>query len=166
MARYILPHFGQLDSENVDEYYDTTIKLHDSDIRVDLNFESSSIETSRLEIARRFIEQIADFDYKNKKYIEQDFKDKDADTVKTYIEHHLDELGDDELNELIDASNKKLSRQEQLLKKLQLVRMGLYPDSEEQFAIFDYSIGEEITQYLVVLFVDEFGNLDYITMES
>lgn len=43
--------------------------------------------------------------------------------------------------------------------------MGLYPDSDDQFAIFDYSIGPEITQYLVVLFIDEFGDLDYITMQ-
>lgn len=109
---------------------------------------------------------MADYDFKNKKYIEQDYKDEDADTVREYIDHHLDELGETEISELIDTSNKKISQGDQLVKKLHLVRMGLYPDSEDQFAIFDYSIGPEITQYLVVLFIDEFGNLDYITMES
>ncbi len=166
MAKYILPHFGQIDSEKLDEYYDVSINFHDSEIQIDLNFGSSAIDTNRLDIAKRFIEQIADFDFKNKKYIEQDFKDNNSDTVREYIDHHLEELGEDELSELIDPTKKKISKQEQMLKKLTLVRMGLYPDSDDQFAIFDYSIGQEITQYLVILFVDEFGNLDYITMES
>ena len=50
--------------------------------------------------------------------------------------------------------------------KLQLVRVGIYPDSTGQFAIFDYSLGQEMTNYLVVINTDENGNLDYMTMES
>lgn len=166
MAKYVLPSFGQLDSENLEEYYDCDIIFNNTQVSIDLNFGDCKIDISRLEIAKKFIEQIADYDYKNKKYIEQDYTDEDGDTVREYVEHHLDELGEDELSELIDPSNKKTSREDQLVKKLHLVRMGLYPDSDDQFAIFDYSIGPEITQYLVVLFIDEYGNLDYLTMES
>ncbi|MBK8496483.1 MAG: DUF2004 domain-containing protein [Chitinophagaceae bacterium] len=32
--------------------------------------------------------------------------------------------------------------------------------------MFDYSIGQEITNYLIVINTDENGNLDYMTMES
>lgn len=166
MAKYVLPHFGQLDSENINEYYDCEINFNNTNVAIDLNFGDTKIDIGRLEIAKKFLEQMADYDFKNKKYIEQDYKDDDCDTVREYIDHHLEELGEDELSELIDQKNKKISQGDQLVKKLHLVRMGLYPDSDDQFAIFDYSIGPEITQYLVVLFVDEFGNLDYITMES
>lgn len=40
------------------------------------------------------------------------------------------------------------------------------PHNENQFAIFDYSIDQDLTQYLVVINTDENGNLDYMTMES
>ncbi|MFN8242844.1 MAG: DUF2004 domain-containing protein [Ferruginibacter sp.] len=166
MAKYTLPCFGQLDTENLEEYYDTVIRYNNSEVSIDLNFCDTRVDPGRLEIAKKFIEQIGDFDLKNKQYIEQDYRDEDADTVREYVAHHLEELGDDELDALIDPSNKKLNKEEQLVKRLSLVRMGLYPDSDDQFAIFDYSIGPDITQYLVVLFTDEFGNLDYITMES
>jgi hypothetical protein len=53
-----------------------------------------------------------------------------------------------------------------MLSKLHLVRVGLYPDSEDEFAIFDYSIGQELTQYLVVINTNEDGEIDYMTMES
>lgn len=166
MAKYTLPCFGQLDTENLEEYYDTVIRYNNSEVSIDLNFCDTRVDPGRLEIAKKFIKQIGDFDLKNKQYIEQDYRDEDADTVREYVAHHLEELGDDELDALIDPSNKKLNKEEQLVKRLSLVRMGLYPDSDDQFAIFDYSIGPDITQYLVVLFTDEFGNLDYITMES
>ena len=52
------------------------------------------------------------------------------------------------------------------MNSLRLVRVGLFPDSEDRFAIFDYSIGRNLTQYLVVINTDENGNLDYMTMES
>jgi hypothetical protein len=44
--------------------------------------------------------------------------------------------------------------------------VGIYPDSEARFAVFDYSLGRNITDDLVVICTDENGNLDYITMES
>jgi len=166
MAKCILPHFGQLDTDQLEEYYDASLNLNGVEVQLDLNFDNKKIDPARLDIAKRFLEQITDFDFKNRKYIEQDFEDSNEDTVRTYIDSHLEEMGEDELDSLVDRSNKKVSPEKQLMKQLHLVRMGLYPDSEEQFAIFDYSIGQELTQYLVVIFTDEFGNLDYITMES
>ncbi len=46
------------------------------------------------------------------------------------------------------------------------MRIGLYPDSDGQFAIFDYSIGRDLVDYLVVINTDENGMLEYMTMES
>ena len=53
-----------------------------------------------------------------------------------------------------------------MINALRLVRIGLYPDSDQQFATFDYSIGQELTDYLAVINTDEKGNLVDMTMES
>lgn len=166
MANYTLPHFGQLDLTNLDEFYNVNMEFNGQEIQIDLNFENKSIDTKSLDIAKKFILNIADFDKKNKKYIEKDYADEDSDTVKTYVEHHLEEVDKAELTGLVDFENKKMSPEQQLVKALRLVRLGLYPDSEDQFAIFDYSIGQELTQYLVVINTDQNGKLDYMTMES
>ncbi len=166
MAKYTLPPFGQLDTDQPETYYEAEVPLKDFSVQIDLNFDGTPVTTADLDTAKRFIEQLPDFDFRNKKYLEQDFADEEADTVRTYLEHHLEELGEAELGELIDFSNKKISPEKQLLKQLHLVRMGLYPGNEDQFAIFDYSIGPEFTQYLVVIFTDASGNPSYITMES
>jgi hypothetical protein len=166
MTDYALPHFGNLPTENLEEYYDVDIEFNGNIIQIDLNFENKKIDTKRLDVVKRFIESLVTFDKQNKLYIDQDFNDEDCDTVKTYLEHHLEEIDKDELAELIDINDKAKEPIQQLKDKLHLVRVGLYPDSEDQFAIFDYSIGQEITQYLVVINTNENGELDYMTMES
>lgn len=166
MANYSLTHFGQIDLTNLEEYYDVNIDFDGQEIQIDLNFENKTIYSKRLDTIKQFIEKIADFDKKNKKYIEQDYSNEDCDTVKTYVEHHLEEIDKAELSGLVDFDNKSISPEKQLMKALRLVRIGLYPDSEDQFAIFDYSIGRDLTDYLVVINTDEEGKLDYMTMES
>ena len=166
MANFKLPHFGPIDSAALDEYYDVDIDFNNKEIQIDLNFENKTIDIERLEIVKHFIENIRIHDLNNKKYIEVDFTDEDGDTVREYLEHHIEELATDDLNQLIGFNTKTIDRPKLLLKKLHLIRVGLYPDSKEQFAIFDYSIGQELTNYLVVINTDENGNLDYITMES
>lgn len=166
MASFKLPHFGPIDPAALEEYYDVEILFNDKEIQIDLNFESKTIDPQRLELAKQFIDNIRIHDLNNKKLIEADYKDEEGDTVKFYLEHHLEELGEEELSALVDVNSKSSEHEKQLLQKLHLVRVGLYPDSADQFAIFDYSIGQDITNYLVVLFTDENGNLDYMTMES
>jgi hypothetical protein len=166
MAQYTLPHFGDIDLTNLDEYYDVDITFNDHDFQIDLNFENKTIDAQRLDKVKEFIEKIAELDAKNKVYIEEDYTDEEADTVKTYVQHHLEEIDREALAALVDFENKTIDPEKQLVKQLHLIRMGLYPDSEDQFAIFDYSIGAELTNYLVVINTDEEGNLEYMTMES
>lgn len=166
MAEYNLPHFGNLQTENLDEYYDVDIEFNGNEIQIDLNFENKRIDSKRMDIVKQFIECLVTYDKQNKLYIDRDFNDEDSDTVKTYLEHHLEEVDKDELAELIDISDNTREPIKQLMDKFHLVRVGLYPDSEDQFAVFDYSIGQEITQYLVVINTNENGELDYMAMES
>jgi hypothetical protein len=159
MAMIKIPHFGPLDPQLLEEYYDTEIDFNGNQIQVDLNFGSSSIDPAKLETVKAFIDNIRIHDIRNKQFIDNDYKNEDGDTVKTYLEHHLEELGEDVLAELSE-------HEKQLLKKLRLVRVGIYTEGEDQFAIFDYSLGQDITDYLVVINTDENGNLVYMTMES
>ena len=164
MATVTLPHIGRIDTDSLDEYYEAAATFNGAQIQIDLNFESKTIESKRLEVVKEFINNIRIHDINNKKYIERNYTDRD--TVKSYLEHHLEELGENELSELIDFNSKSVEHEKQLLKRLHLVRVGIYPDNEAQFAIFDYSIGQEITNYLIVINTDENGNLEYLTMES
>jgi len=166
MANFKLPFFGTIDSESLEEYYDVETDFNGTSIQIDLNFNAKTIETKKLETVKSFIENIRIHDINNKKIIAKDYEDEDCDTVKVYLEHHLEELGEDELADLIGSNSKSEDHEKLLLKKLHLVRVGIFPEGEDQFATFDYSIGQDLTDQLVVIDTDENGNLVYITMES
>ena len=159
MSTYTLPHFGELDLDSLEEYYDTDIEFGGHEVQLDLNFENTSIDPARLEIVKQFIDNLTAYDANNRLAMEKDFEE--GDTVISYLEHHQEELAT-----LVESEDTPDEPKKQMLSKLHLVRAGFYPDSEDQFAIFDYSIGKELTQYLVVLFTNEKGELDYMTMES
>ncbi len=166
MTNIKLPYFGIIDAASLEEYYDAAVDFNGMEIQVDLNFENNTIDIKILETVKQFLENLRIHDLNNKKSIQKDFDDKEGDTVRAYLEHHTEELATDDLYQLIGAGARTAAQAKLLLKKLHLVRLGLYPGSEEQFAIFDYSIGTELTNYLVVLDTDENGNLEYMTMES
>jgi len=166
MAAFTLPYFGSINPASLEEYYEVDIKFEGNEVQIDLNFENKEIDPSKLETLRKFLENIEELDKQNKGYINKDYKDKNGDTVKFYLEHHLEEIDEETLSSLIDFNNKSIEPEKQLLSKLHLIRIGLHPDNDEAFAIFDYSIDPEFTNYLVVIHTDKNGKLDYMTMES
>ena len=106
MATFSLPHFGPLDPDDLEEYYDTTIPFGGNIIQVDLNFENKTIDTKRLATAKHFIDNIRIFDINNKGYITSDYNDANGETVQFYLQHHLEELGTAELAALLPRGSK------------------------------------------------------------
>ncbi|MBW3524369.1 DUF2004 domain-containing protein [Chryseobacterium sp. NKUCC03_KSP] len=166
MKEYTLQHFGTLSTKNLEEYYVVNIEFEGDEIEIDLNFEKKTIDTITMDKVKNFIENIEKYDKLNKTCILTDYNNEDGDIVKSYLEHHLEEVQKDALSNLITFDDNTTEPELQLLKNLKLVRVGLYPDNEDNFAIFDYSIGVEITNYVIVIYTDENGQLDYMTMES
>lgn len=167
MSQYILPHFKPVDLQKPQEYDSAEIEFNGNELDLDMNFWGEPIEAKQLDAVKNILDNLTDFDAKNRQYIAQDFADESADTVVTYVEHHLTELPEEELKELIDFNNTAVSPEQQLINSLQLVRVGFYPDQgEDQIAVFDYSLGRDITNYLIVIFINAEGTLDHITMES
>lgn len=166
MAEYTLPHFGNLATENLEEYYVANIEFDEDEIEIDLNFENKTTDTITMHKVKNFIENIEKYNKLNHTYILNDHNDEDGDTVRSYLEYHLEEVEKEELSGLINFDDKTTKPELQLLKNLKLVRIGLYPDTEDNFAIFDYSIGVEITDHVVVVNTDENGQLYHMTMES
>jgi len=66
----------------------------------------------------------------------------------------------------IAYEDKTLSIEQKLVNVFKLVRLGLYPDSIERFATFDYTVDRKLTDDLVVIFTDQLAKMDYMTLES
>ena len=177
MTEYLLSPFGQIDLTSLNEEYNAVIELNEKEIRIDINFDKTTIEKSEMDNIKNFIENIDKFDKQNMGFIEKDFNDENGDTVKEYIEFHIEEFEKEELAQLIDYDNKEIAPEKQLLNKLTLERVGLYPDGKYEtkyFAVFDYTFEgnvyidgrRTITDQIIVVKTDNNGKLDHLSWES
>lgn len=168
MTEISLPHFGKLNLDNLEEHYNTDVEHSGRKIQIDLNFEAKKIDAETFNKIKKIIENIETFDKQNKNYITTDFKDETANIVKDYVTFHIEELGDDFLEQLHIPAH-TINKEQNFIQKLNLMRVGLYPDGKyntSYFAVFDYTVSRDLTDQLIVVKTDENGNLDHLSWES
>lgn len=161
-----LPYFGPLNTASIEEYYESEFEHNTITITVDLNFENNTIDEERLFTVKKFLENIPVWIGKTTQYIQDNLKDGDDDTVREYADFLFEVMDEADLAELIDIETDPEEQIAQIAEMLHLSRIGLYPDGDNHFAIFDYTIGRDIVDNLVVIHTDENGVLDYMTIES
>lgn len=164
MATTQVLYIGEVNLQQPEEYYEASMPFDNREVQVDLNFEGEPLEPVQLDIVNQFLKQLPQLDAACRQIIAEDYEDADGDTARTYVQHHLEELSAEAKAALLGADEEDEATA--LLGKLHLVRIGFYPDDEENFAMLDYSIGTELTQYLIVLGVSANGDIAYLTMES
>lgn len=160
-----LKYFGQVDFNKTEEYYDVPATINDTPISLDLNFNEERIPLQYINPTVDFINQIEKLEKDASERIILNFNSNKL--VKEYIEHHLEEFNDEELKVLQIDQTLSLDEQKiQMLQKVHLKRIGLYPEEPESFGTFDYTINDDLTQYLIVVRFDNQGNITSLEMES
>jgi hypothetical protein len=160
------PDFTHIDIEKLQDYYDWTLKYGKRKLSLDINYEIESTNQIGLNQIIELSKKIPEFDIRNQNYIKLDFG-QNVSMTSDYINFYIDELDESELGKIIDLKKRKKSRNSLLLEKLNLIRVGIYPQAN-YFATFDYSIdidGEPCNQLLVVN-LNHDGTLYNITWES
>jgi hypothetical protein len=164
MTHYQLPYLGNIPLQATEFCYEAQMPFQDRTINISLFPPDNKIfDVKTLEKIKSIIERAGELNKHFKERLREDYDDEDADNVKLYITHHLEECSEDELATLINYKNGNL--EEQLLDKLDWVSVSFFPGSED-IGFFDYSIGEELTQYKVAVYINDNGGVTDITMES
>ncbi len=160
-----LEYFGKIDFNKTDESYDVPTTINGSEISFDLNFIEERVPKKFIQPAIDFISQIELLEQNANREIVTNFNE--GKTVKEYIEHHLEEFSDEDLRVLgIDKSEDIQKQKDQMLNKIHLKRICLYPEESESYGVFDYTINDDLTQYLIVVRFDDKGKIIEIVMES
>lgn len=158
-----LQYFGELDQNALEDYYSTDIEINGHQIKMDLNFEDTSIAEDRLLKVNALLEKLPEFVAKLRGFIHDDFKS--GTDVREFLDFHIEEV-DEALATLLLTADQSLKKDEQLLSVLSLRRIGFYPDEDEAFTVSDFETDPEISQYLLVVNTTIDQELHYITMES
>ncbi|WCT09830.1 DUF2004 domain-containing protein [Mucilaginibacter jinjuensis] len=160
-----LPFFNEIDSDSLTDYYEVDIDFEQRSIELDINFNEESIEPAKLLILKSYLDDLPGIINVAQTEIDNDFKN--GEDVKEFLDFHTEELDKDELENLLKDADKNLSVEQQILSVLKLRRIGFYPDEEDElFAVLDFIIDEDISQYILVVKMNSDKAVDHITMES
>lgn len=158
MNNYQISGFDVIDADNLSDYYEAQISFQNHTVRLDINFDEYTIDQLKLEAIENFVANLNSYHQKAVEAMQQDILT--GDVVKHYIKEHEPLFA-----KYREADSKSGSEAEEIA-GLYLKRIGFYPENENQFAVFDYTIDEKSTQYLVVANFKRDGEIDNLTMES
>jgi hypothetical protein len=167
MPQFILPTGGKLNfPSNKDGYWEFSLKFSDRELEVDVNVENGGMTETLFEKVKGFIANANRFDIVARLAIRANFTENLDGASRLYLSHHADELNDEERAQYFGSRDANKLGVEQLLKSIHLMRIGLYPDSEDYVAVFDYTIDEDATDYVLAVQFDEAGAVQDISMDS
>ena len=146
---YELAYFGQINTEEILEYYQTSIMIGEREIDLDLNFEEASIEAIVLSQTKSFLESLESRIKSAKAYLNQ--LDPNDELLVDYFSIHED---------LEETHGLKLESS-----TLILDRIGLYP-SKEWLALFDFTFPKQLSDYMICIGMNHDGSLNDISLES
>ncbi len=167
MPTFDIPSVGAVEfPSGTGGHWKFALPMRGGDVPVDINADSDAFTREMLAEIGNFISDAARFDEISRDAFKSEFAEKPEGTVGTYLSHHAEELGEKELLRIFGTADPDDLDINHLLDALQLRRIGLYPGSENYVAVFDYTIDEEATDYILAVEFDGDGELYGISMDS
>ena len=141
------------------------IELDGRKVRIDLTIDEEEVSPELLENLLRMTDDLTSLDQAARGAILVDARGDDGAPAALYASHHLTELGDEVLDRLFGTHDRASLKPEALLERLSLVRVGLYPEAELPL-LLDYSLGSEITNYVLCVSCSSDGVPEGVDLES
>lgn len=162
-----LPFFNTIDLSQLEESYESHYVFEGYEISLDLNFccmrgdELIDVSTVSTEVAEKLKQHLEKIDLHvatAQKALRLDWEQNPEGTCQEYVAHHKEFI--DELNHFSI---------EQVFQTIHPIRIGFYPvDTHEEggYMTIDFSVGSDLTDYVVAVYLDEQGQVTDVTMES
>ena len=159
-----LPFFETITLSNARDYEVDNVKINDNNVSIDLNFELDKINPKSLKSVRNILSNIEDIENKIKKQLLEYIDDEGM--VKEYYKFHIEEVDAQVLSDYLKGADQSQTTELQLFRKTKLKRIGFYPDSPKSIAVFDYRVLYDFSDEILVVVLDENGEIERITIES
>jgi hypothetical protein len=164
------PTLGHLEFREFDNSLtaDTTLMLGEIAVPLDIWFPKRRPPTAEemAESGQR-VSDLAKLDMDARKAIAEDLaRGEDGQTVHLYKTHHFEELDAATLAERFGVAELAQIDDARFVAGLQLRRVGLYPKEPDETFVCDYTVGADLTDYIIAVKVDNRGRVRSVDMES
>lgn len=163
MSKKKITYFGEIEMAVPEESYEGVTSVDNHPIKLDLNFYEGVPEQDWTAEYENYVRHMKQYKTRVEAAIRSDYEE--GGDVKEYVTFHLEELDASTIDHVLAGTDASLSKEERLLSALKLVRIGFYP-CKEDYAVWDYTIGREIADMLVVVNTDSQGRINNVTWEN
>lgn len=166
MPTHLTKYFGEVELDDAEKYYEITLELHGKSVEVTIELQKGISPVSELELQTvdDYLNDLENHEQIIRGKLREDFRAEGE--AKNYIDSQIEEQDPDEIAELIKPFSKRFSKAEKVLAALQLVELRFYPQKDDKmFAVYDYTIGQDLTDDLLVVKLSKDNSLE-ITIES
>ena len=168
-----IAYFGEIEINSPQETTEGKVTIDNHQIELDLNFYDGVPEHDWVAEYESYIKDLKQHKTNVEAAIRSDYED--GGDVKEYVDFHLEELDASTLDKVLAGTDASKSKEERLLSVLKLTRIGFYP-GDEDYAVWDYTIGREFADMLVIVNTNSTGEINvntnstgeinYVTWES
>jgi hypothetical protein len=152
METHLTKYFGEINLITPNEWYEAEIELNEQviEILIACSGTASKLDKEILQRIDNYIDTLETNEAKIRLLIKENFIQEGE--VKDYIDDQIENQEKDDINDLIEYADKKLNKKEKLLSVLKLLQIAFYPEIEDKmFAVFDYTIDEDLTDELLAI---------------
>jgi hypothetical protein len=148
-------------------FWDTNVSFAGRVVTVDLTIEEPGLSTSVLRELPQSLSDLEPLDRAARAAILSDAQSGDDDAAAVlYLTHHHEVLSREDYQRLFGVMVPDLTDPGPLLRRLALVRVGLYPEQEDRRILLDYSIDPDATSYLLSVSFDSHDDVTAVDLES
>lgn len=162
-----IPSLGKVNIEPaLDGHWAFRLDYSEHPVRLGFNVDGEMLTQGAVDTVARFVADLAAHDGLGRNAIRDD-RARDGDgAVGLYVSHHLEQFNATELRACLGTDDPRAVGPDLFLSKLRLCSISLYPDDADERAVFDYTIGEALTDYVIAVRFDPLGKVVAVEMES
>jgi hypothetical protein len=157
--------FGTVDS-SAPGSWQATLTFSGRPVTVELVIDGNELPAESLASTLRLSDDIDSLDASARAALRRDLDQNEDSAVGLYSCHHLDELSDSTLLGLFGVVERDTLDADGFLGRLTLLRIGIHPENAARSVVCDYSLGAELTDYLLVVSFGASGQVTGVEMES
>ena len=156
MQKLKLPYFKEkINLQNLQDEYETRFEFNDKEVDVFLN-EMQIANKEQFDFIQNVLENLIEYDKRNRSFIEQDFENKGGLTYQ-YLLYHLKELKED-FEDMFDFNDSEINNLREFMGVLKITTISFYADC----VFFDYCLDDEVSDQLLVIELNREKNLSIL----
>lgn len=162
MKKKTIAYFGEIDPDS-DDFLSTQIIVDNHITTLVICTAGKKLTNQQVNVFEKYAKRIPEYKFKIDKAIAKDMKE--GGPTFEYLEHHLEELDDITIENLLKNTNLQKTQIEQLLSILRLEEIVFHFNNDE-YAIWNYSPGSDITNYQLAVYTNSEGDVVGLAMEN